>query len=105
MFMKKTIIQILLSLSVLFLFSACSEQKVLSDTSLISKSEVAQPSISVKSETPEPTKAKIDMKNCVCVQLWMPVCGENGKTYSNSCFANCAGVKFVQGSCANIITD
>ncbi|MBC7539906.1 MAG: hypothetical protein H7281_13880 [Bacteriovorax sp.] len=45
------------------------------------------------------------MKNCVCVQLWMPVCGENGKTYSNSCFANCAGVKFVQGSCANIITD
>jgi hypothetical protein len=102
--MKKTIIQILLSLSVL-LFSACSEHKVLPDPSTISKSAVAQPSIPVKSEPPEPTKAKIDMKNCVCVQLWMPVCGENGKTYSNSCFTNCAGVKFVQGSCANIITD
>ncbi|MBP9680413.1 MAG: hypothetical protein KBD76_03320 [Bacteriovorax sp.] len=46
-----------------------------------------------------------EMKNCLCPQLWLPVCAENGKTYSNSCFAKCADVKFKQGSCAKIITD
>jgi hypothetical protein len=39
------------------------------------------------------------IRNCICPQLWMPVCGENGKTYSNACFANCNEVKFSQGSC------
>jgi hypothetical protein len=38
-------------------------------------------------------------EKCICVQLWLPVCGENGKTYSNACFAKCAGVKYTQGSC------
>ena len=39
------------------------------------------------------------IKSCTCVEMWMPVCGENGKTYSNTCFANCAGVKFTRGAC------
>ncbi len=29
----------------------------------------------------------------VCIMLWDPVCGKNGKTYSNTCFAEVAGVE------------
>lgn len=28
-----------------------------------------------------------------CIALWAPVCGKNGKTYSNACFAKLAGVE------------
>jgi DNA repair exonuclease SbcCD ATPase subunit len=28
-----------------------------------------------------------------CITLWDPVCGVNGKTYSNECFANLAGIE------------
>lgn len=104
--MKKTIIQMFLGLSLISLLPACSEQKVhnknvLTEASVPTKIETTQPT-----ESKEPSKgSRVDMKNCVCVQLWMPVCGENGKTYSNACFAKCADVKFKQGSCAKIITD
>jgi hypothetical protein len=32
-------------------------------------------------------------KNQACITLWDPVCGKDGKTYSNICFANLAGVE------------
>ncbi len=38
--------------------------------------------------------------NCICPMMWMPVCGENGKTYSNACAADCVKVKYTQGSCS-----
>jgi hypothetical protein len=45
------------------------------------------------------------LRDCVCADVWMPVCGKNGKTYSNACFAKCAGVNFHQGSCDQVIKD
>lgn len=39
-------------------------------------------------EKPEPEKPKP-----VCIALWNPVCGKDGKTYSNACFAKMAGVE------------
>ncbi len=38
--------------------------------------------------------------DCVCTQNVDPVCGSNNKTYSNSCEAECQGVKeYTKGEC------
>ncbi len=36
---------------------------------------------------------------CPCTNNANPVCGSDGVSYTNSCFANCAGVNFVMGAC------
>ena len=65
------------------------------DSEFSEASEVSKKS----KESPSSPSMKRKAKSCICTKIWMPVCGENNKTYGNSCEADCAGVKYTGGSC------
>jgi Kazal-type serine protease inhibitor domain len=38
--------------------------------------------------------------DCVCYEIYKPVCGCNGKTYANDCVARCQNItQFKEGAC------
>lgn len=48
---------------------------------------------------PEPITAASG-GDCNCLDVWDPVCGSNGVTYSNACYAECDGVTdYTEGTC------
>lgn len=50
---------------------------------------------------PEMIEQKAGIGECLCLDVWDPVCGSDGRTYSNTCYARCAGVEVVgEGPCA-----
>lgn len=38
-------------------------------------------------------------ESCICPLVFDPVCGCNGQTYSNACFASCEVFSFTEGAC------
>lgn len=38
-------------------------------------------------------------ESCICPLIFDPVCGCNGQTYSNACFARCEVLSFTEGAC------
>ncbi|RPH55802.1 hypothetical protein EHM82_04605 [bacterium] len=38
-------------------------------------------------------------EDCICILIFEPVCGCDGQTYSNSCFASCEVLFWTEGAC------
>ena len=75
----------------------CSLFLILSSCSATS---TATKSVDENSEGRSPTQSMAKKaRSCMCTRIYMPVCGEDKKTYGNSCEAECAGVKYTGGAC------
>ena len=97
--MKKLIVA-----SLFILLTSCAATPTAAPTPALENKQEAAKYEEIKSEVAKeeikkvkPAKGKLN--SCICIKLWMPVCGEDNKTYANVCEANCAGVKYAGGEC------
>lgn len=70
----------------------CKEGRVIIDKNLETGCPLP-PRCIVPGETVAPRTSIVKPGERVCVALWEPVCGQDGKTYSNKCFAGLAGAE------------
>jgi len=63
-------------------------------------------SCSMNTPTSTPTKKsskkiqkKREIRSCVCMEIYQPVCANDGTTYANSCEAECQGLRYKNGAC------
>lgn len=84
--------------SLFVILTSCTAAPTAPAANSVSSEPVQTEAIKEDAKPAQAMKGKA--KSCICAKLWMPVCGENKKTYGNACEADCAGVKYTGGACA-----
>ncbi|MEA9358312.1 Kazal-type serine protease inhibitor family protein [Bacteriovorax sp. PP10] len=86
--------------SLFVILTSCSAAPTATPVPSIEQNKVETESAKADAKPAQIVKGKAE--SCICAKLWMPVCGVNKKTYGNACEADCAGVKYTGGACAEM---